>query len=612
MKNIKYLFFGFGFLISVKGFCQPANDNCPGTTSPQDGTCIGGTTVGATDSWGGGPIGCTGGTAPDVWYTFTATGTQADLVVTNGTMTGNVEIIMVLANCNAQNCMCPFLLVGTDCGASPNTATFTGLIVGEVYYYTIGSSTNSQGTFTTCLTVTSPPPPPPAPGQDCVAATTMCNGPSFTVPVMNLGDGAVEENAGGGWSSCIGDETSSQWYVFTAAAAGTFSLLVDPANWTAPGTGDDYDWELYNITASGCTAAAVSLACDYSACRGSTGFSATGAAGFGQVGGVDYQNNDPIGPANCTGGPQWNTTTVNLVAGNTYALMVQNFTGSTGGATVDFGGTAMQNGVLGPNASFTFTNLCGADNIADVAATFPNALAGWTFSWDFGDGSADVIGTTASHTYAISGSYNVTLTVTDPLGCTSSSFSSTDCTLPIELVNFSGELKEGKTHLKWTTLSETNNDYFTLERSTDGSHYEVLGIIDGAGNSNNSISYSFMDENPFMGVNYYRLKQTDYDGQFARYDPIQITVVDQNTDFFVYPNPSEDLFNLDFSSHSFEPVTIKVMDLAGKIIYGTVLQPSMEKRITFALDASDFPDGNYLIYIQQENRLYNKKVTVKH
>lgn len=605
---MKYLYIIPFFLLPFFAFAQPSNDNCSGSTvAPQDGTCLGGTTVGATDSWSGGPIGCTGGTAPDVWYTFTATGTQADLVVTNGTMTGNVEIIFVLANCNSGNCNCPFLLVGTDCGASPNTATFTGLIVGETYYYTIGSSTNSQGTFTSCLTVTTPPPPPPAPGQDCVTGVTLCGGPNFTVGSLDLGDGNVEE-AGAGWSSCIGNETSSQWYLFTAGVAGSYSLLLDPATWnSATQSGDDYDWQFYNITTSGCTSSATNLACDYSGCPGSTGFSPTGGPGMGQVPGTDYANTGN-GPFGCSGTPQWNLTTVNLVAGNTYALMIQNYTGSTGGVTVQSGGTA----VFGPQSTFSFTNPCGSDNIANVAATYPNAIAGWTFSWDWGDGSPATIGTTASHTYAVSGNYNVTLTVTDPLGCVSASFASTSCTLPIELVNFEGQFRNNKMLLNWKTASETNNDYFTIERSNDGINYETLGTIDGAGNSSIAISYNFIDERPVVGLNYYRLRQTDYDGNFELYDPIEVLVTDDNLELLIYPNPSDNLINIEYNSTFFDPITIRVIDLTGKLIYGTIIQSSFDNKATHKFDVTDFNDGNYLIYIEQRNKITTQKFTVKH
>lgn len=608
MKAMKFILFFIGLLLTGLVIAQPANDNCTGSTVvPQDGTCVNGTTVAATDSWSG-AVGCQSADGhPDVWFTFTATGTQADLVVTNGTMTGNVEIIFVLANCNSQNCNCPFLLAGNDCAASPNSITVTPLIVGETYYYTISSSTGSQGTFSACLTVTTPPPPPPAPGQDCNTAATLCGGPDFTVGLMALGDGLVEENAAGAWSTCIGDETSSQWYVFTAGIAGTYSLLVEPDNWTAPQTGDDYDWEFYDITTSGCTNSATNIACDYDPCRGSTGFSATGAAGFSQVGGVDYMNNNPIGPADCTGGPQWNSTAVSLVAGNTYALMIQNYSGSTGGVTVSSGGTA----VFGPQSAFTFTSSCGADNIASVAADYPNTVAGWTFSWDWGDGSADDIGTTASHTYAATGNYNVTLTVTDPLGCTSSAFASTYCNLPIELLSFDGEEIDNDVHLKWSTASESNNDYFTIEKSIDGIVYEKIGTVDAVGNSSVINHYSMIDPSPFLGRNYYRLRQTDVDGRYVTYDPIMFNKVDKELNLAVFPNPAKEVMNIDYSSDSFEEVFVKMTDMNGKLIYRTALQPSMARKINWQINTSEIEEGIYILYISQGDKTSYKKIVLE-
>ena len=69
--------------------------------------------------------------------------------------------------------------------------------------------------------------------------------------------------------------------------------------------------------------------------------------------------------------------------------------------------------------------------------------------------------------------------------------------------------------ISFTTASETNNDYFTIERSVDGITYEAIGEIKGAGNSSKELSYEFTDEKPLTGLNYYRIKQTDYDGKYS-------------------------------------------------------------------------------------------------
>lgn len=84
--------------------------------------------------------------------------------------------------------------------------------------------------------------------------------------------------------------------------------------------------------------------------------------------------------------------------------------------------------------------------------------------------------------------------------------------LPVELLFFNAELKEQKAELHWATASETNNHYFTVERSTDGRLFEDLVTVSGHGTSNEEHSYNFTDYNPILPLSYYRLRQTDYDG----------------------------------------------------------------------------------------------------
>lgn len=83
--------------------------------------------------------------------------------------------------------------------------------------------------------------------------------------------------------------------------------------------------------------------------------------------------------------------------------------------------------------------------------------------------------------------------------------------LPISLINFKGEKYINENKLSWSTATEINNDYFTLERSTDGEKFEEVGVIDGSGTSNSTLNYNYLDKNFNRGVNYYRLRQTDYD-----------------------------------------------------------------------------------------------------
>jgi hypothetical protein len=94
--------------------------------------------------------------------------------------------------------------------------------------------------------------------------------------------------------------------------------------------------------------------------------------------------------------------------------------------------------------------------------------------------------------------------------------------LPVELVVFTGACVGRKNILKWESFTEMNNDYYTIENTTDGYSFEEIGKVPGAGNSSEIISYELVHENYRNEINYYRLKQTDYDGVSAYSDLISI------------------------------------------------------------------------------------------
>jgi len=142
-----------------------------------------------------------------------------------------------------------------------------------------------------------------------------------------------------------------------------------------------------------------------------------------------------------------------------------------------------------------------------------------------------------------------------------------DSPLPIELLTFDALLnKDEQVELSWATAAEVNNDYFTIEKSKDGVNFEIVGTVDGAGTSNNLLFYESLDKNPYAGVSYYRLKQTDFDGQFS-YSEIKVIRLEKaalNT-FTVFPNPALDHFYVKFD----EAVTAQslfIIDMNGKVI----------------------------------------------
>ena len=104
-----------------------------------------------------------------------------------------------------------------------------------------------------------------------------------------------------------------------------------------------------------------------------------------------------------------------------------------------------------------------------------------------------------------------------------------DCggALPITLVSFSGEIVEGinfVVELNWRVASQVNNDYYEIQRSKNLNIWSVIDSIPGSGTTNIEMDYSIIDDNPFEGVSYYRLKQTDHNGKTETFSPIAITI----------------------------------------------------------------------------------------
>ena len=99
--------------------------------------------------------------------------------------------------------------------------------------------------------------------------------------------------------------------------------------------------------------------------------------------------------------------------------------------------------------------------------------------------------------------------------------------LPIDLISFDGEIVEGINpviELNWRVASQVNNDYYEIQRSKNLNIWSVIDSVPGSGTTNIEMNYSIIDDNPFEGVSYYRLKQTDHNGETETFSPIAITI----------------------------------------------------------------------------------------
>ena len=184
--------------------------------------------------------------------------------------------------------------------------------------------------------------------------------------------------------------------------------------------------------------------------------------------------------------------------------------------------------------------------------------------------------------------------------------------LPIELVRFAGECAEGSIDLKWTTFTETNNDFFTVERSNNGTDFEVVDVIEGAGNSNQPLSYTAVDNFPYGGTSYYRLKNTDFSGKFEYSEIIAVTCGTDNNDFnFVnaYDVDHTEII-VEFTATENEDYTIVLFDVSGRIAldYSGVGTDGMNK---VRLPSGDLARGIYIINLSNEVKNFSRRVMLK-
>lgn len=183
--------------------------------------------------------------------------------------------------------------------------------------------------------------------------------------------------------------------------------------------------------------------------------------------------------------------------------------------------------------------------------------------------------------------------------------------LPVELVSFEAKCVDKQMNLYWTTASETNNELFTVERSGDGFEFTPIASIKGALNSSNFISYSIKDLNPLNGINYYRLKQTDIDGEFEYSEIIsqQSCKTESGIKFFTYVERGENI-NLVVEVEEGENASVTISDLSGRLIYEVPVS-TLKGFNQFVIPAGSFSKGIYLINFKGAVNNFSDKIILQ-
>jgi hypothetical protein len=268
------------------------------------------------------------------------------------------------------------------------------------------------------------------------------------------------------------------------------------------------------------------------------------------------------------------------------------------------------------NAWYTFTVNCSCTPPCQVTGTVGNIVCyggGAGFQLGFWSGSCSSL----SYLGCTSGSGGtVTFTLNNASPCQvvrlgmdgnsgancSYSIAMTNVVpLPIELINIGGKAEEKSNRLFWSTATEKDNAYFTIEKSPDGINFNVLSKVNGAGTSYTRIDYEYVDDHPYEGITYYQLSQTDYDGTTKKLGIIAVDNKSKVKDIEFVPNPVSENGILKIPTYKEEDISISIEDITGKIIESKniTIEPGTN---AFEVNFSSLEKGMYFIHISSRTK----------
>lgn len=617
---------------------QSSNDQCSGVVALSIGAaCSSGSIVTANTTTGDPTTkpSCWTYTNDDgVWYKFQATSTSLTIKVTDGGSTYTPAIAVY--NGGAGSGTCPGAgatpISGGCLDYSTNSATLalTGLTVNNWYYILADMPSTIAQNF--CIDVYTQPP--------SSVTTNSCPGSINTtvtaVSCSEVGTGAYNSTTGiveylSGSATAptpapgCGSGGAGTWARYDLAAGVTsVSMQFDGGSVGAgfsnmyvalyQGTCASLSWVscnqivdkvagvlgVYNVSAAG-----LNPSQDLWVYAFSSG-SKTYDLNFSMIGSTGPPSNSSCATAISAAGTACNVG----ASGASFTTPAAAGVSCTGGTWASNENTVFYTfGALSSSATLLIQNIICNDGTNGAAqfGVWKNCASIGTYGADFlgcavGASTLTLSGLTAGQIYYIA--------VDGYAGnmCTWN-FAGTNITLPIELTKFTTKQVGEKVKLDWVTASELNNDFFTVEKSKDAIQFETVSVEDGAGNSTQTLTYSSFDNNPYTGLSYYRLKQTDYDGHFFYSEMQTIDLSDiENFNFDIIPNPSNSgTVCLNFNQITDKPITIKIMDMVGRIVYSDkILLQEPKFEITEHLAS-----GVYVVSVIGDQRINNKQMIVK-
>ena len=450
---LKSLFI-FSLLYPITAFAQPANDVCDQAVVIVDieNFC---SNAGSFSNEGATPTGFSDGelsaTGKDVWFRFTAVASHVTITIrglgTGGTLSGP-EVQLFRDN----QCGNEFQILDSETSGFTDIVELNkgGLTPGASYLFRVQGTDGDEGTFQICVNNFFPP---QTPGSDIDIASVLCDKSSFVV--QQIGGAGLDNNeadntcldVGGVLGDIFGEPTeqSSTWFTWIAGSDGTLEFTLDPLN-----PSDDIDFALYELP-NGVNNGdgRIILRCMATACEGPTGLNATS---------TDLEED-----ANCDEGEDGFVRAIEMTTGKAYGLLINNFTESGSGFTIEFGGTGefqTPEAIITPPES---NQVCLGTEISfdGSSSSFRDGNIE-SYEWIFGVGAEPATGTGVNPgpiTYSTPGPKTIVLTVTTDHGCKITevveSFITVDsCCLDVAIVSDFTEIIAGESADLTTNVSE--------------------------------------------------------------------------------------------------------------------------------------------------------------
>ncbi|MEO8761425.1 MAG: T9SS type A sorting domain-containing protein [Bacteroidia bacterium] len=599
--------------------------------------------------------------ANSVWFTYSlaAAGSFSVSVISDVSAPPAVKAPQIAIYSYSN---CPGSYSGTNlvgCGISPTTTSYSATASANclqpgIYYILLESKSGGDYTITTAYSAT---PPSTSPSNDCCSGATPIPAASLNGTTIIPGTTVGATNDAETFAAC-NTLYNNVWYSFVAQGP-NLEITVSGAAALTP----QFVVLSGAASASVCTGAGTNtvVACNTSGTGTVTGTNITGTAlvkdstyyisvtsGAGGTFNLTINNPVPNPPyTNCANAMRlcanytatngntnlWGYQDENITGGDCigangeihstwYAMYVNPLSPTSGSLTINITPTAatvdnydfsiwkyttdsicnhLPTNLISCNSSPT-PGVTGLNTTSTTTYTNSGTIMNQQLTTNPGDIYVMLVNSTQ-----IAGTYAITLGGNTLLDCT------TPIILPIQLADFTATQNVNEVDLKWSTVTEKNNSYFTIERSADGKTFEELNKIKSIaenGNSTSTLYYTDVDYTPLAGTSYYRLSQTDFNGKTTKLGIAPVINKDNDGAFNIAPNPTNGMLNITYNCQTATTGIFKLYDSNGAVVLEQDVACALGNNKT-QIDLSEKTNGIYFATFTTNTSFYRTKLIKK-